>query len=137
MSTDFFTIEARIDHLSDGVGCFDPRQVMNRMRAAFPELVESPRDYLAEACDYFRRLSGAGAEGAFRIAIRDMQERGPKFLFEIPLSGGLAVRGTAERYWVSVSSKDADFPEDFRRRFVSFLESLRLQPIEIRHGEDI
>src|SRR5260221_6020171 len=74
-----FTIEARIDHLSDGVGCFDPLQVMSRMREAFPELVESTRDYLWETCDHLRKRSQAGAEVALRIAVRDMQEESRRF----------------------------------------------------------
>ena len=137
MSPPSFTIEARIDHLSDGVGCFDPLQVMSRMREAFPELVESTRDYLAETCDHLRKRSEAGAERALRIAVRDLQERGPKILFEIPLPNGRSFKGTAERYWVFVTSKGEDFPGDFRRRFIAFLETLRLQSIQIRHGENI
>jgi hypothetical protein len=137
MSLSSFTIEAHIDHLSDGVGCFDPLQVMSRMRRAFPELVENTRDYLGDACDQFRKCSDAGAEDALRSAVRDMQERGPKILFEIRLPDGRFLKGTAERYWVSVTSKGEDFPEDFRRRFIAFLETLTLQSIEIRHGEII
>ena len=30
-----------------------------------------------------------------------------------------------------------DFPDDFRERFIAFLETLRLQPIQIRYGRDI
>lgn len=138
MSTDStFKIEARIDHLSDGVGCFDPVQVVSRMRGAFPDLVEDTRDHLWDTCDYFRKLERSdGADGALRIAVRDLQERGPMVAFEIPLPDGQRIKGHAERYWVSVSSK-TDFPEDFRRRFVAFLESLTLQPIQVRHGENI
>jgi hypothetical protein len=123
-----YTIGARIDHLSDGVGCFDPIQVVYRMRVVFPQLIEHCRDCLWEAADYFRRF--AGSEGALHTAVRDMQERGPKILFEIPLSGGRVISGTAERYWVLVSSEE-DFPEDFRRAFTQFLNSLKLQSIEI------
>ncbi|PWU08048.1 MAG: hypothetical protein C5B50_30235 [Verrucomicrobia bacterium] len=137
MGTPSFTIEARIDHLSDGVGCFDPIQVLHRMRTAFPNLIESTRDYLQETCDAFRTPSEAGAEKALRIAVRDMQERGPKVLFQIPLPDGRSIRGTAERYWVSVTSLGSDFPDDFRQRFIAFLETLRLQPIQIRYGTDI
>ena len=129
-----FTIEARIDHLSDGVGCFDPVQVVCRLRAAFPELIESTRDHLSETCDRLRELDGGGE--AVRIAVRDMQQRGPKIQFEIPISGGRSVKGTAERYWVLVTSGET-FPDDFRRRFITFLESLTLQHIQVRHGENI
>jgi len=83
-----FTITARIDHLSDGVGCFDPIQVVCRMRGAFPNLIEHSRDYLWESCDFFRKNTTEGSEGALRMAVRDMQERGPKILFEIPLADG-------------------------------------------------
>ena len=121
---------ARIDHLSDGVGCFDPIQVVNRMRVAFPQTVEDRRDYLGETADDFRRRTGTAAEAALRIAVRDMQERGPKILFEIPLSSGRVISGTAERYWVMVSSSE-DFPEDFRCAFMQFLNSLKLQSIEV------
>jgi hypothetical protein len=137
MRTPSFTIEARVDHLSDGAGCFDPIQVLHRMRAAFPDLAESTRDYLWETCDAFRTLSEPGAEKAFRSAVRDMQERGPKFLFEIPLPDGRSIKGTVERYWVSVTSLGSDFPDDFRQRFIAFLETLRLHPIQIRYGRDI
>jgi hypothetical protein len=59
-----------------------------------------------------------------------MQERGPKILFQIPLAGGRVVSGTVERYWVFVTSNE-DFPEDFRRAFTQFLNSLKLQSIEV------
>ena len=107
------------------------------MREAFPELIESARDYLEETCDQLRKRLEAGAEGAFRGAVRDMQERGPKILFEIPLPDGRSFKGTAERYWVLVTSKGEDFPEDFRFRFIAFLETLTFQSIQIRHGENI
>lgn len=127
-----FTITARIDHMSDGVGCFDPIQVVCRMRGAFPNLIEHSRDSLREAADYFRKLTDEGSEGALRSAVRDMQERGPKINFEIPWSDGRLIKGTAERYWVLVTS-DENFPDDFRDRFHEFLQSLWLQPIEISH----
>jgi hypothetical protein len=127
-----FAIAARIDHRSDGVACFDPIQVVCRMRVAFPQLIEHSRDYLWETCDWMRKLTRPGSDGALRIAVRDMQERGPKVLFEIPLAGGHVVRGTAERYWVHVSSTDA-FPEEFRQAFTEFLNSLKLQPIQVSY----
>lgn len=131
MSEDaYHYITARIDHLSDGVGCFNPMQVMARMRGAFPELVVENRDFLWEACEYFIRMTGEGATGALRIAVRDLQERGPKFLFHIPLNDGRIVKGTAERYWVNVRSTE-EFPEEFRQRFTDFLKSLTLQTIEV------
>jgi hypothetical protein len=125
-----FHITARLDHLSDGVGCFDPVQVVNRMRVAFPQLIEHSRDYLWETCDFFRKSTADGSDGALRIAVRDMQERGPKILFEIPLADGRTLTGTAERYWVHVSSKEA-FPDDFREAFTRFLNTLYLQPIQV------
>ncbi len=125
-----FEIGARIDHLSDGVGCFDPIQVMCRMRLSFPELVEESRDYLLETYEGLRRIAGDGSEGALRIAARDMQERGPKILFRIPLPDGRSIKGTAERYCVFVFSSE-DFPEDFRHRFTRFLHDLHLQPIQV------
>jgi hypothetical protein len=125
-----FHIGARIDHLSDGVGCFDPVRVIGRMRAAFPQLIEQARDYLWETCDRIRQSTGEGSQGALRGAVRDMQERGPKILFEIPLADGHVVTGTAERYWVRVTSND-DFPQDFRRAFTQFLSSLELQSIQV------
>ncbi len=137
-SAQTFEIAARIDHLSSGVGCFDPIQVMNRMRVAFPGLVENSRDYLWEACDHFRKNTAPGADGALRIAVKDMQERGPKILFSIPWSGGRSIGGTAERYVVLVSSSE-EFPADFRLRFTEFLRALFLQPIQIGRlsdGED-
>ena len=98
--------------------------------APFPELIDGSRDYLWETANRTRQQSGPGSEEALRIAVRDVQERGPKFLFTIPLPDGDFVTGTAERYCVSVSSY-VDFPEDFRRRFTAFLSSLRLQPIQV------
>jgi hypothetical protein len=132
-SSSTFEIAARIDHLSDGVGCFDPIQVMCRMRGTFPELIEEGRDYLSEAYERLRQIAcdgSEGAEGALRVAVRDMQERGPKILFRIPLPDGRSIRGTAERYCVFVASSE-DFPEDFRRRFTHFLHGLHLQPIQV------
>ena|GEM_PF-6283173 len=102
------------------------------MRGAFPNLIEHSRDYLWESCDFFRKNTTEGSEGALRMAVRDMQERGPKILFEIPLADGHSIKGTAERYRVLVTSKQ-NFPEDFRDHFIEFLKSLRLQPIEVSH----
>lgn len=107
------------------------------MRVAFPEIIESTRDVLWETCDHFRRLERSdGVDGALRIAVRDMQERGPAILFTIPLSDGRSVSGIAERYRVEVSSQE-EFPEDFRRRFTAFLGNLALQPIQVCHAENI
>jgi hypothetical protein len=131
-SNQTFSIKADLDHLSDGVGCFDPVQVVNQMRVAFPQLVEPSRDYLWEACDFIRKSTAEDSDDALRIAVRDMQERGPKILFEIPLADGRTVTGTAERYWVLVSSKEA-FPDDFREAFSRFLNSLKFQPIRVSH----
>jgi hypothetical protein len=126
-----FEITGRIDHLSDGVGCFDPVQVICRMRGFFPELIESSRDCLWETANSIRQLTSSGqGEGAYLTAVRDMQERGPKILFTIPLTDGRVVRGTAERYWVSAYFTEK-FPEDFQRRFTEFLNSLFLQPIQV------
>lgn len=75
-----FEIAARIDHLSHGVGCFDPVQVMSRMRSAFPDLIEDRRDYLWEVAGRLRGFPDSGADAAFRAALRDLQERGPKIL---------------------------------------------------------
>jgi len=133
-SNSTFTIEARIDHLSGGVGCFDPVQVVCRLRGAFPELIEKTGDSLWETCDRLRKVDGA--DEAVRLAIRDLQQRGPKLQFEIPISGERSVKGTAERYWVAVTSGET-FPDDFRCRFITFLESLTLQPIQVRYGENI
>ena len=127
-----FHITARIDHLSDGVACFDPIQVLSRLRNAFPELIENSRDYLWETADRLRQITDPDSVAALRIAVRDMQERGPKFLFTIPLPDGRTITGTAERYWISVSSSE-DFPEDFRRRFTAFLNGLFLQPIQVSY----
>ena len=134
MSSDnTFEIGARIDDRSDGVGCFDPIRLMCRMRGAFPELIEERRDYLFETYEGIRQIASPGsegAEGALRVAVRDMQERGPKILFRIPLPDGRSIRGTAERYCVFVFSSE-EFPEDFRRRFNHFLHGLYLQPIQV------
>src|SRR3954463_14151227 len=57
MSTErSFTIEARIDHLSEGVGCFDPIQVVQRLRGAFPEIIEPSRDYLGQTYEDLRKI---------------------------------------------------------------------------------
>jgi hypothetical protein len=108
-------------------------QVIQRMRLAFPEMTENSRDHLWQTCDRLRGLEQAG--NALRVAVRDLQERGPVILFHIPLSGGSLIRGVAERYRVSVSAAES-FPEEFRLRFTSFLQSLKLQPILIRDGND-
>ena len=128
-----YEIAARIDHLSDGVGCFDPQQVVCRLRGIFPSLVELPSDPLWETYEHIRASDQAGSAVALGVAIRDIQERGPKIMFEVPLSGGGSVRGTAERYWVLVSSP-TEFPKEFRRRFTEFLGSLFLQPIQVSTG---
>ena len=125
-----FEIAARIDHLSDGVGCFDPIQVISRMRSAFPNLIENSRDCLWETADRIRQSAGPGTDEALRVAVRDLQERGPKILFRISLPDGRSISGAAERYWVSVTSSE-EFPEDFRRRFSAFLRGLSLQPIHV------
>lgn len=128
-----YEIAARIDHLSDGVGCFDPRQVVCRLRSVFPSLVELPSDPLWETYERIRASDQAGSAGALRIAVRDIQERGPKIMFEVPLRGGGSIRGTAERYWVLVTSP-TEFPEEFRRCFTEVLGRLFFQPIQVSTG---
>lgn len=119
-----------MDHLSEGVGCFDPIQVICRLRVAFPEIVEHLDDPLWKTRNQLFLNTQSGSEAAVRVATRDIQERGPKILFEIPVTNGRSIKGTAERYWVLVTSEE-DFPEEFRIRFTTFLNGLVLQPIQV------
>lgn len=118
-----------MDWNSDGVGCFDPLQIVARMRVAFPELKCDERDHLLDTCKTISRAAD-GESAALRAGVKDLYERGPVILFEIPYSSGRTIKGVVERYVMRVSS-DEPLPDKFVEEFTSFLESLKLQEIEI------
>lgn len=117
--------------------CFDPRIVLIRLRDEFGRLLESDgedvswRDY--EHFEARVTLEGetAGLAGCLRIAANDARRRGPNYRFCIHWEG-VRFHGNAERYVVRLSSEGLPIPEELRRRFQRFLESLPLVPFEVR-----
>jgi len=119
---------ANIDHNSDGVATFDPIQVIARLRAIYPDLEDDFQDHLLSTCKAFAREGETN--GALKIAVKDLYERGPAIRFRIPLDDGRELRGVAERYWVILSCEDP-IPKVHRPRIRAFLSSLFFQEIKV------
>lgn len=126
-------ITIKIDWNSECVGCFDPIQVVARMRVVFPNLITNERDFLLETCKGIAELS-SGEMGALKTAVKDLYGRGPIILFSIPQPDGSEVTGTAERYWMHVSSAKS-FSKEFREKFLSYVNNLCMQKIEIKEDD--
>jgi|GEM_PF-3075911 len=107
---------------TDVVYCFDPTIVIVRLRQAFPDVEVIPQDLAWRDCDTFKERGAV--EGAVRIAENDARRRGPIWTFRLPIPGKPAIWGRAERYDVSIFSKEP-IPEPLRCRFLTFLEQLR------------
>ncbi|MGJ8641759.1 MAG: hypothetical protein ACSHYA_20380 [Opitutaceae bacterium] len=123
-------IGIKLDWNSEGVGCFDPIQLIARLRLEFPETETKECDHLLNTCKAIAELGGNEITPALKSAVKDLHERGPAIQFEIPVSAQKKAKGIAERYWMRVSSEEP-FPGEFENRFMKFLLSLHLQNIEI------
>ena len=124
-----FLIAAEIEGGFDNpdVFCaFDPNKVVFRLRQLFPDLEVDPQDYAWRDFDLFTRHGLVDESGALGVAARDARRRGPVWLFRLP-PGDRAIRGKAERHFVSFSS-ESPFPEPLRSRLIAFVEGLRFAP---------
>jgi hypothetical protein len=120
-----FVISAEVDGggmNTDVVCCFDPTIVIVRLRQAFPDAEVIPQDLAWRDYDAFKERGAV--EGAVRVAENDARRRGPIWAFRLPILGKPDIRGRAERYDVSIFSKEP-IPEPLRCRFLTFLEQLR------------
>lgn len=104
------------------VCCFDPTVVIARLREVFPELIVSPLD--SSWKNYVGLSQIDAGTAALRIAENDARRRGPIWLFELPVFGGVAIRGKAERYVVCFQS-DHPIHEPYLSRIVGFMEELK------------
>ena len=132
-----FIISATIQCVeTDAVGCFDPTKVIWRIMDEFPEAIVCIHDYGWKDYDGFQQMSRVegssdGLEGAIRIAESDARRRAPIYLFRLRTSTDQVIKGVAERYWVTITS-DEEIPAELKHRCLAFLESLRLDPIEVK-----
>jgi len=100
------------------VCAFDPNKVIVRLRGMFPDLEVDPRDYAWRDFDLFAQHGLVDESGALGMAARDARRRGPVWLFRLPGTVKVTVRGQAERHFVIFSS-ETPFPEPLRRGWLS------------------
>jgi hypothetical protein len=105
--------------------CFDPTIVVVRLREAFADVEIIAEDMAWRDYDHFK--ARGVVEGAVRVAENDARRRGPVWCFRFPVPGKQPIQGRAERYDVTISSKE-EIPEPLRSRFIAFLEGLRFAP---------
>ena len=67
-----------------------------------------------------------------RQVIREAQDNGPTFRFEIPTDAG-PVKGEARRYWVTIELPDG-ISEELRGRLEEFVKGLRMGQPELEFG---
>ncbi|HYE75189.1 MAG TPA: hypothetical protein VEF04_17740 [Blastocatellia bacterium] len=125
-----FEVVATIKELgTDAVGCFDPTKVILRLTAEMPEVIVCLHDYAWKDYDGLLRI-GAG-EAAMRVAESDALGRGPIYLFRLRTGNHQVINGVAERYRVRITSEQ-EIPEELKQKFLAFLQSLKLDPIEVK-----
>ena len=124
-----FQIAARINSENDAVGCFDPTKVILRLMDEIPETIVCIEDYGWRDYDHFKQRSAY--DGAIRVAESDARRRAPIYIFRFRTANSQIIKGHAERYIVSIRSDD-EIPHDLQQRFILFLNSLRIDPIEIK-----
>ena len=125
-----YTVGAQIEEWdTDGVGCFDPTNVITHLMAEMPEAVVCLHDYAWKDYEYF--LSAGAHEGALRTAENDALRRGPMYRFRLRAGGGRMIKGGAERYRIRIWSEE-EIPDELKRRFLLFLRSLKFAPVEVK-----
>jgi hypothetical protein len=113
-----------------GFWCFDPTVIVVRLRDLFPDIEIDPQDYAWRDYDAFKQRGDTS--GAIQVAENDAQQRGPLWLFRIPIPGQPALSGSVERYRFRIST-DEPFQEAIKLRLITFLEGLQCKPeVEIR-----
>jgi hypothetical protein len=132
-------VGADVSESGSGVGCFDPEQVLLRLREAFgPDVEYDLTDLLAGVQERVLRTAtelGMPADSLpVRSAARAERTDGPRYQFRLRVGPGAFVTGRVDRYSVQVACEAAaEFPEPARGRFVAFLRSLRLGRV-VRYG---
>lgn len=132
-------VGADVSESGPGVGCFDPEQVLHRLREVFGLDVEYDlTDLLAGVHE--RTLRSAAELGmapdCLPVLSAGRVERSvrPRYRFRLRVGPGAFVTGRVDRFSVQVEcGGEAEFPEPARGRFVAFLKSLRLGRV-LRHG---
>jgi hypothetical protein len=119
----------RINYWTDYVGTFDPRKVVGLVKRSFPETVIDSTDHqdvrLRRELEHFATIAEPQRETMLGQALRNAQDNGPTFRFEIPIPGGSPIKGTARRYSISFDIP-AGSPATMRERLESFLNGLQL-----------
>lgn len=106
---------------------FKPEEVIQKLRAAFPEATVLPGDQLAlraqRAEAKAHLLSPQSASVIVETLWRNARQLGPAYAFEIPTTAGCRVRGNARRYNVTFLSEGPLSPA-LHERILAFLKSL-------------
>ena len=126
----------RISYWTDFVGTFDPRKVIGLIWRAFPETVIDWTDHqdvrLRRELEHFATIpEPLQRETMIRQALRNAQDNGPTFRFEIPTRNGDCIKGTARRYLINFEIP-AGCPGEMRDRLKSLLEGLQLGRPELQ-----
>jgi hypothetical protein len=116
---------------------FDPDKVIERVKAAFPEVTVLPGDQLAaearRAEEFFGRELEDAPEGPARRVVESLRRKacayGPAYAFHIPLAGGGQLKGVARGVNVQIAFDDP-IPDEVRRRLLEFLRSLGVGRLE-------
>jgi hypothetical protein len=125
-----YLVAAQIEYWdTDAVGCFDPTKVILRLMDEIAEAVVCLHDYAWKDYDLFQSMGAH--EGTLRTAESDALRRGPMYRFRLRTGNGQIILGLAERYEIKIWSKE-EIPDDLRQRFLKFLRSLKLDPIEVK-----
>jgi hypothetical protein len=103
------------------VCCFDPTNIVTRLRAAFPDVEVAADDY---ALKTYKRAVDLGANVVTKTAKRDLHVRGPIWTFHFTDPTHAGVRGVAERYVVRFVSEEP-ISDSFRAELTEFLIQLQ------------
>ena len=130
-------IEASVPWPGAGVGCFDPAEVLHRMREVFgPDLEYELTDRSAirheQALQTAAELGMPADSPPILSADRVMRESGPRYEFRLRVGPATFVTGQVDRHSIRVMcGGEAEFPEPARGRFVAWLRSLRLGQVRV------
>lgn len=114
------------------VGCFHSYLVAHRLIEAFPEATVCLEDsFLGRRDDLFAIARevldkhGHYPDVPVQTGLRNITNFSPRYSFKITTAPDTSVSGSIDRYCVQVVfDSNEQFPEEFQRRFIRFLESL-------------
>lgn len=118
----------KLNRYGDPSGCvFDPAAVVEKARQTFSGVPVMPGDQLALSAE--RAAASGAVEHVVRTLLRNQQDYGPAYAFEIGLEGGRTIQGRARRYDVTFLFADP-LAEESRQRLLAFLQGLGAGRIE-------